>query len=92
MEQYLGTFGIWILIFGIFWFLFIRPQQKKQKQHQEMVDNLKAGDDVVTIGGIRGKILKVKEDYLVIRIAPEVNVNIIPSAIGRLQEQDDEQE
>lgn len=83
MEQYLGPLGIWILIFGVFWFLFIRPQQKRQKDHQAMLKSLKAGDDVVTIGGIRGKILKVKEDYFVLRISPEVKIEVIPTAIGR---------
>lgn len=90
MEQYLGPLGIWILIFGVFWFLFIRPQQKRQKDHQAMLKSLEAGDDVITIGGIRGKILKVKDDYFVLKVSPEVKIEVIPTAIARRHVQNDE--
>lgn len=50
----------------IFYFLLIRPQKKKQKEIKDMRDNIKVGDDIVTIGGIMGKVLLVKEDYIVI--------------------------
>ncbi len=51
-----------ILIFAIMYFLLIRPQQKKVKEHQKMVTNLRRGDQVVTAGGLIGKVSKVKED------------------------------
>ena len=51
-----------ILIFGIMYFLLIRPQQQKAKQHQKMVEALRRGDQVITQGGLIGKVLKVKDD------------------------------
>ena len=61
MEQ-LGAFLPLILIFAVFYILLIRPQQKKMKQHREMINNLKRGDKIVTSGGIIGSITKVKEN------------------------------
>ena len=58
-----------ILILGVFWFLIIRPQQKKQKEHQRMVDSLRKGDKVVTNGGIFGTIVKVGDHRLTLEIA-----------------------
>ena len=61
MEQ-MGAFLPLILIFGVFYLLLIRPQQKKVKIHREMINNLKRGDKVITSGGIIGKITKVNEN------------------------------
>ncbi|MEL6887394.1 MAG: preprotein translocase subunit YajC, partial [Pseudomonadota bacterium] len=61
MEAF-GQFIPLILIFAIMYFLLIRPQQKKVKQHQQMVEALRRGDQVVTQGGLIGKVAKVKED------------------------------
>ncbi|MCK8825216.1 preprotein translocase subunit YajC [Fuchsiella alkaliacetigena] len=74
----------WILIFGVFWFIFIRPQRKRQKERDEMLDNLQEGDEIVTIGGIKGKIIELEEDSLKIQITPEVEIEMIRSAIGNL--------
>ncbi|MEH6740327.1 MAG: preprotein translocase subunit YajC [Sulfitobacter sp.] len=72
-----------ILIFGIMYFLLIRPQQKKLKDHQAMVKALRRGDQVVTQGGIVGKVVKVKEDGEVeIEIADGVKVRVIQSTIA----------
>ncbi len=72
-----------ILIFGIMYFLLIRPQQKKVKQHQAMVAGLRRGDQVVTQGGIIGKVVKVKEDgELEVEIAEGVKVRVIQSTIA----------
>ena len=72
-----------ILIFGIMYFLLIRPQQKKVKQHQAMVAALRRGDQVVTQGGIVGKVVKVKEDGEVeVEIADGVKVRVIQSTIA----------
>ena len=71
-----------ILIFGIMYFLLIRPQQKKLKEHQEMVKALRRGDQVITQGGILGKVSKVKDDNEVeVEIAAGVNVRILRSTI-----------
>ena len=58
-----------ILIFVVFWFFLIRPQQKRQKEHTKMVEGLMAGDEVQTIGGIFGRIASVKDDNMVLQIA-----------------------
>jgi preprotein translocase subunit YajC len=72
-----------ILIFGIMYFLLIRPQQKKVKEHAAMVSALRRGDQVVTQGGILGKVVKVKEDGEVeVEIADGVKVRVIQSTIA----------
>ena len=74
-----------ILIFGIMYFLLIRPQQKKVKEHQAMVAALRRGDQVVTQGGIIGKVSKVKDDNEIeIEIAAGVNVRIVRSTISQV--------
>lgn len=72
-----------ILIFGIMYFLLIRPQQKKVKQHQAMVKALRRGDQVVTQGGMIGKVVKVKDDGEVeVEIADGVKVRVVQSTIA----------
>tara|TARA_R110002049_G_scaffold10127_5_gene50522 strand:- start:9014 stop:9292 length:279 start_codon:yes stop_codon:yes gene_type:complete len=72
-----------ILIFAIMYFLLIRPQQKKVKEHQAMVAALRRGDQVVTQGGIIGKVVKVKEDGEVeVEIADGVKVRVVQSTIA----------
>ncbi|QJF51555.1 preprotein translocase subunit YajC [Roseobacter ponti] len=72
-----------ILIFAIMYFLLIRPQQKKVKEHQAMVAALRRGDQVVTQGGIVGKVAKVKDDgELELEIADGVKVRVIQSTIA----------
>ena len=71
-----------ILIFVIMYFLLIRPQQKKIKEHKNMVDNLRRGDQDLTQGGIIGKITKVKEgEEIEVELAKEVKVSVIRSTI-----------
>lgn len=73
-----------ILIFGIMYFLLIRPQQKKLKEHQMMVQALRRGDQVITQGGIMGKVTKVKDDSneVEVEIASGVNVRVVRSTIA----------
>ena len=74
-----------ILIFVIFYFFLIRPQQKKIKEHKLMVSNLKRGDEVVTSGGIVGKIDRVLDDDKIdITIAENVTVQVIKSTVSSL--------
>jgi preprotein translocase subunit YajC len=74
-----------ILIFVIFYFLLIRPQQKKMKEHRAMVEALRRGDQVVTSGGIVGKVSKVQDDGMVeVEIADGVRVKVIKSTIGQV--------
>ena len=71
-----------ILIFLIMYFLLIRPQQKKVKEHQAMVEALRRGDQVVTAGGVVGKVTKVRDDGEVeIEIAQGVNVRVVKHTI-----------
>ena len=72
----------WLLIFVIFYFLMIRPQQRRVKQHQETLAAIKKGDQVVTGGGIRGKVTKVTDDEAEVEIANGVRVQVIKSTIS----------
>ena len=72
-----------ILIFAIMYFLLIRPQQKKVKEHKAMVDGLRRGDQVITAGGLIGKVVKVKDDgELEVELADNVKVRVVQSTIA----------
>lgn len=74
-----------ILIFVIFYFLLIRPQQRKMKEHKAMVEALRRGDQVVTSGGIVGKVSKVQEDNMVeVEIAEGVKIKVIKHTITQV--------
>ena len=72
-----------LLIFVIMYFLLIRPQQKKMKEHQAMLEGLRRGDQIITQGGVVGKIVKVKDDAneVEVEIAKGVNVRVVKSTI-----------
>lgn len=86
----LGPFVPLILLFVIFYFLLIRPQQKQQKNRQEMLKNLKKGDRVVTIGGIHGVIKEIDDTMLSLRVADNLNLKFSRAAIDRVLEEDAE--
>lgn len=73
-----------ILIFAIMYFLMIRPQQKRLKQHREMVGALKKGDQVVTQGGILGKVTSVRDDELEVEISQGVRVRVVRSTVAQV--------
>jgi len=77
----LVQFAPLILIFGVFYFLVIRPQQKKSKQHQEMLTQLRAGDVVVTQGGIIGKISGIKDAEITVEVQQGVRIKFLRSHI-----------
>jgi preprotein translocase subunit YajC len=81
MDQ-LVSFAPFILIIAIFYFLIIRPQNKKQKETQRMLSELKKGDKVVTVGGIHGTIASVKDSSLLIKIDDNVKVEINRNAVA----------
>ena len=72
----IGMFLPLIVIFVLFYFLLIRPQNKKQKEHREMVGALSTGDEVVTAGGVLGKVTEVGEQFLTVEIADRVLVKV----------------
>ena len=71
-----------MLIFGVFYFLFIRPQRKRQKDHQHMMTDLKVGDKVITVGGIYGKIESLGEDSVVLKIESDTRIRIARNGIA----------
>jgi len=82
-----GTFGLlvpMIIIFVAFYFLLIRPQNKKQKQHQEMVAALSVDDEVMTAGGILGRVVGLSEHYAVLQIADETEIKVQRSSISQV--------
>jgi len=76
-------FGIapWLMIFVIFYFLMIRPQQRRVKEHQATIAAVKKGDEVVTGGGIRGKVTRVTDDEVEVEIAQGVRVRAVKSTL-----------
>ena len=72
-----------LLMFAIIYLLLIRPQQKRQREHQSMLDDLQNGDKVVTQGGIIGVITGLKSDVVTVRISDDVRVDLQRSAISR---------
>ena len=78
-----GSFVPLILIFVIFYFFLIRPQQKRAKEHKAMLEALRRGDQVITAGGIHGKVTKVKDDGEVeVEIADGVRVRVVKSTVA----------
>ncbi|AOL94471.1 preprotein translocase subunit YajC [Porphyrobacter sp. LM 6] len=67
---------------AIFWFLIIRPQMRQQKEHREKVAQMKKGDQVVTAGGLVGKVVKVDDVYVELDLGPNVRVKAIKATIG----------
>lgn len=67
---------------AIFWFLIIRPQMKRQKEHQTKIAGVKKGDQVVTAGGLVGKVLKVDDTYVELELGTNVRVKAIKATIG----------
>lgn len=74
-----------IIIFGIFYFLLIRPQKLSQKQHQKMIEGLNKNDEVVTTGGLHGKIINVKDKSVTLRIDENVKVEVQKNCVSFLK-------
>jgi preprotein translocase subunit YajC len=82
-----------LLLIPLMYLLMIRPQQKRQKQWQDMLKSLKAGDRVTTAGGIRGIILSIKDDVIIIRVAPDnLKLEIAKTAIASVTTQESSSE
>ncbi len=87
----LGAFLPLIIIFGIFYFLLIRPQQRKAKQHKQVLASLKKGDRVISSGGLHGVITGLTDDLVTMEISPKIRVKVsrgsIAGAIGKTESQ-----
>ena len=85
-----GTAGMlvgimpWVLIFVIFYIIMIRPQQRRVKQHQSALAAVQNGDEVITGGGLRGRVTKVSDDEVEVEIAPGVKVRAVKSTISQV--------
>jgi preprotein translocase subunit YajC len=79
----LVTFLPFVLIIAVFYLMLVRPNQKKQKQWQEMLGNLRPGDRITTTGGMRGTVISIKEDAVQLRVPPDnIKLEVIKSAIA----------
>ncbi len=79
-------FGIvpWLAIFVIFYLLMIRPQQRRVKEHQASINAVKKGDEVITGGGIRGKVTKISDEEAEVEIAQGVKIRVVKSTISQV--------
>ncbi|MCM8767776.1 MAG: preprotein translocase subunit YajC [Candidatus Omnitrophica bacterium] len=73
-----------ILIFLIFYFMLILPQQKKAKLHKKMLDELKEGDKVITVGGLIGEVEKIKNDIVTLKFKEETRIDVVKNAISQV--------
>lgn len=74
----------WLLIFVIFYVLMIRPQQRRIKEHQTAISAIKKGDEVITGGGIRGRVTRVTDDEAEVEIAKGVNIRVVKGTISQV--------
>ncbi len=72
-------------LFAILYFLFIRPQQVRQKKHLEMVNNLQVNDPVITAGGIYGVIRDIKEESIILKIAEDVEIELMKNSVAQVR-------
>lgn len=81
-ADFLSMFGLPLLLFVIFYFLLIRPQQKRAKEHKAMLGALRRGDQVITQGGVHARIVKVSDEDVEAEIAPNVKVKLVRGTIA----------
>jgi len=81
----MGLFIYIAVFFAIIYFLMIRPQQQQQKKRKQMLEDLRVDDAIVTIGGVHGKVTKMREDYITVKIADKVEVDFDKVAVGYIK-------
>jgi preprotein translocase subunit YajC len=79
-----------LLTFGLMWVLLILPQQRRMRQHQAVIASLRAGDEIVTAGGVYGTIVSVDEDTLAVEVAPGIVLRVLRNAVSQRIGPDDE--
>ncbi|MDY0321981.1 MAG: preprotein translocase subunit YajC [Arcobacteraceae bacterium] len=77
-----------IVLFAIFYFLIIRPQQQTAKKHKQMLENMKKGDKIVTSGGLIAEVVKVEDEFFRIKLADNTEVKIIKDYVARLVDEE----
>jgi preprotein translocase subunit YajC len=82
IEANIMSFAPMIIIFVLFYFLMIRPQQKRAKEHRVMLQALQNGDELITTGGIVGRVVKTSDNYLTLEIADNVEIVVQRAAVG----------
>lgn len=80
--SFLSVLPMLIIFIAVFYFLLIRPQSKRAKEHKQLVDNLAVGDEVITTGGMVGRLTKLRDNYIVIAVAKEVEITLQKGAIS----------
>jgi len=86
MDNTLVFFIFLILLFGMFYFLIIRPQRKRQQRHQALMDALQPGDRIITIGGIHGKIESMTEENIILKVESGATIRMSRNAVAYKQE------
>ena len=76
---------VMVAIFGIMYFFTIRPQQKRMQEHQQMLASIRRGDEIVTGGGVLGKVIKANDDDLTVEIAPDVRVKVLRAMVSQVR-------
>lgn len=84
--SFIGAIMPFLLILPIFYFLLIRPQQRRLKEHRAMIDAVKKGDMVVTAGGLIGKVTKVADGEVEVELAPSVRVRVVKSTLSEVRD------
>ncbi len=86
MDSIFGMLLPLVMIMGVFWFLLIRPQQKRVKEHQELIKNVRRGDTIVTSGGVIGKVAKVVDDNeVLVEVAENVRMRFQKASIAEVR-------
>ncbi len=89
-DQHPGTAGLFsplifmVLFIGVMYFLLIRPQNRKRKEHQQLLSELAVGDDVVTIGGIIGRVNRLKDDFVMLTVAENTSLMVQKSSVANV--------
>jgi preprotein translocase subunit YajC len=92
VEQGLGQVVFLALLIGVFYFLLIRPQKKRVEQHQRLISTVDVGDEIVTIGGLYGRVTAIGEDDFELEPSPGTTLRFVKSAIARRVTEDLEDE
>lgn len=85
MDQLMQSLPMFLMMIGVVYFLIIRPQNKKMKDHRELIESLKRGDEVVTQGGLIGKITKVSDEEVTVELGDGVKVRVVKVTIGEVR-------